>query len=141
MQKRKKKSALMMLGRQFPFQKGGRDHYGMIFHPLSKIITPNPRVTQIRVIRMQHWRRPATDGAGFWLSCSNQIFSVVLTPYKWFKIIVLDVQRRHIWQLDAQCDYWFWKKFALAKTHIVQTFALCDFLAILFHRCDLLTQI
>ena len=76
----------MMLGRQFPFQKGGRDHYGMIFHPLLKIITPNPRVTQIRVIRMQHWRRPATDGLNFELVVSDQLFSIVLAAYKWFKI-------------------------------------------------------
>ena len=38
-----------MLGRQFPFQKGGRDHYGIIFHLLSKIITAIPHVTQIRI--------------------------------------------------------------------------------------------
>ena len=114
---------------------------------------------------MQHWRRPATDGAEFWIkgdlflfnhfinmrttvslsiSCrknvfllkfsnkttffphemdkltvvlmsikrlnkerrplvvSNQLFSVVLAVYKWFKISAPGVGRRHMWQLDSQ---------------------------------------
>ena len=36
----------------------------------------------------------------FELVLSNQLFSVVLAAYKWFKISSSGVWRRHMWQLD-----------------------------------------
>ena len=62
-------------------------------------------------IRMQHWRRPATDGAEFWI-VGDKLFSVVLATYKWFKISAPGVRRWHMWQLDSfgkKTNLNFWK--------------------------------
>jgi hypothetical protein len=42
----------------------------------------------------------------FELVVSNQLFSVLLAAYKWFKISAPGVVRRHMWQLDWK---WQWK--------------------------------
>ena len=40
---------------------------------------------KIILIRMQHWRPPATDGAEFWISCKRPAILSSFS-YKWFKI-------------------------------------------------------
>ena len=45
---------------------------------------------------------PPQMALNFELVVRDQLFSVVLASYKWFKIIAPGVRRRHMWQLDIK---------------------------------------
>ena len=73
-------------------------------------------------IRMQHWRRPATDGAEFWISCKRPAF---LSSFSRLQVIQNKrpwCRRRHIWQLDEKNFQW-----ALGNKHIMNDPLSCSY--------------
>ena len=53
------------------------------------------------------WRPPQQQMAlNLELVVSNQLFSVFLDTYKWFKISTPGVRRWHMWQLDGRYSEW-----------------------------------